>query len=162
LLHPHTLRITVAEAFPNCPKYIQRRTIATPVDNLAPRPSAVGDRLGAEEEAIIRQSDTMFVASRHPRRGVDASHRGGASSFIEIVDATHLRIPDYKGNAMFNTLGNLAVTPAVALSIVSFAQHRVLDITGTATIREAAPTQGTTGLTWEVAITGFRTHDLPS
>jgi len=49
-----------------------------------------------------------FVASAHPTRGVDTSHRGAILALSEF-DNRMLRIPDYSGNSMFNTLGNFAV-----------------------------------------------------
>ena len=47
--------------------------------------------------------------ARHRRR--DASHRGGSPGFVRVDDGD-LWWPDYAGNNMFNTLGNLAADPA--------------------------------------------------
>ena len=66
--------------------------------------------------------------------GVDASHRGGSPGFIQIVTSTRLRIPDYAGNGMFNTLGNFAVNPRAGLVIPDFERGRTLQLTGRAEI----------------------------
>ena len=51
---------------------------------------------------------TFFIASVHAERGADASHRGGRPGFVEIRNHSTLAFPDYAGNQMFQTLGNIA------------------------------------------------------
>jgi hypothetical protein len=61
---------------------------------------------------------------------VDASHRGGNSGFVKIVDDQTLRIPDYQGNSMFNTLGNFTANPRAGLIFLDFESHRTLQLIG--------------------------------
>ena len=84
---------------------------------------------------LYEAADTFFVASAHPRRGTDVSHRGGDPGFVRMLDDHTLRVPDYAGNSMFNTLGNLHVNPRAGLLFVDFDRWRTLQLTGTATIR---------------------------
>jgi hypothetical protein len=69
----------------------------------------------------------------HPAR-----RRTGPTScnpgFIEVVDVETLRIPDYVGNSMFNTLGNLVVDPAAGLVVPDFEHGRALQLTGRAEV----------------------------
>ena len=80
--------VLVRESVPNCPKYIQRRqphdVSTTPSSR---RPSEWGRTVDEDRRALIERADTAFVGSLHPARGVDASHRGGAPGFIQVVDA---------------------------------------------------------------------------
>ena len=81
--------VLVRESVPNCPKYIQRRQ---PARRLRRRPRGRqpcerGRAVDEERRALIERTDTAFVGSLHPARGVDASHRGGAPGFIQVVDA---------------------------------------------------------------------------
>jgi predicted pyridoxine 5'-phosphate oxidase superfamily flavin-nucleotide-binding protein len=126
------LQLQVKESYPNCPKYIQRRQISTPRQgaDMTSRLSAQGEVLSSEQRAIIAKADTFFVASVHPERGVDASHRGGNPGFVTIVDDHTLRIPDYPGNSMFNTLGNFTANPRAGLIFLDFESHRTLQLTG--------------------------------
>ena len=126
------LRLHVEESYPNCPKYIQRRQITTHLNGTdhAPLQSKRGDVLGPEQGAAITKADTFFVASAHPERGVDASHRGGNPGFVMVVDNRTLRIPDYPGNSMFNTLGNFAVNPRAGLIFLDFDSHRTIQLIG--------------------------------
>ena len=130
------LTLNVEESYPNCPKYIQRRHITTPQqeENSIPRSSENGNLPGLPQQSIINKSDTFFVASVHPERGVDASHRGGNPGFVKILNDQTLRIPDYPGNSMFNTLGNFTSDPRAGLMFVDFESNRTLQLTGRAEI----------------------------
>jgi len=131
------LRLNVLEAYPNCPKYIQRRHLS-PNHQEIPQPLSepkAGKSLTFQHQVWIASADTFFVASAHSTRGVDASHRGGNPGFIQILANQTLRIPDYPGNSMFNTLGNLVINPHVGLIFLDFAQSRTLQLIGQATIQ---------------------------
>lgn len=126
------IRLAVRELFGNCPKYIQQREL---------RPAPAGDgptRSAAELSAAQRQriagADTFFIASQHPRAGLDASHRGGHPGFVDVVDAGHLAWPDYAGNGMFQTLGNLTRAPRAGLLFIDFASGDMLQLTGRGSI----------------------------
>jgi len=155
-IHEGGFEVAVREAFPNCPKYIQRRQLRA-LDE-APRraQSASGNVLAGSVAAIVKQADTLFVASRHPSAGLDISHRGGDPGFARIVDPATLRIPDYAGNSLFNTLGNFAVDPQAAIAIPDFENGRLLQLTGTATLRwdDEGPddVSGGTGRSWDFHI----------
>ena len=126
------LRLHVKESYPNCPKYIQKRHLTSPLTefDMTPLSSERGNVLGSPQRTTITKADTFFVASVHPGRGVDASHRGGNPGFVTIVDDRTLRIPDYPGNSMFNTLGNFAVNPRAGLIFLDFESHRTLQLVG--------------------------------
>lgn len=126
---PSELSVNVAEAFPNCPKYIQQREAS--VRDAAPDlvEAEHGESLDERLAAWIAAADTFFVASAYPDGPVDCSHRGGNPGFVELAGGK-LRIPDYPGNSMFGTLGNFAVNPRAGLVFVDFANSRQLQLTG--------------------------------
>lgn len=129
-------RVTVEEAYPNCPQYIQRRNYRPAVDGevIAPTRSTLGTALLPEQVEWLSHRDTFFVASQHPAGSVDVSHRGGNPGFVQVVSDSQLRIPDYAGNGMFNTLGNLSVDPRAGLVFPDFEHSRTLQLTGHAEI----------------------------
>ena len=55
---------------------------------------------------------------------------GGNPGFVTLVDDRTLRIPDYPGNSMFNTLGNFTANPRAGLIFLDFESHRTLQLTG--------------------------------
>ena len=118
--------VEIGEAFGNCPRYITRRRLEVGLaDGEGTNGGAVaGVRLGEAERRIIAGADTMFVASANPAGLLDASHRGGRPGFVELR-GDRLWIPDYPGNAMFNTLGNLRLNPPAGLLFVDFADSQV-------------------------------------
>ncbi|HEX6746529.1 MAG TPA: pyridoxamine 5'-phosphate oxidase family protein [Longimicrobium sp.] len=165
------LRLAVRQAYGNCPKYIQARVVAGSLDPAAAI-AARGTEMTDLQRAWIAAADTFFIASRADGGGADASHRGGAPGFVRVDDARELRFPDYSGNTMFNTLGNLAVDPRCGLLFVDFARGATLQLTGRAEIEWDAPdpvrfpgaerivsfaveqvveTRGATGLRWGAA-----------
>ena len=170
IARPSTDRMTlsVAESFPNCPKYIQRREVRfDEVRRPAARSKAIeGSSLGADQSALIQAADTFFVASSHYERGVDVSHRGGPPGFVEVMDEQTLRIPDYIGNSMFQTLGNLSVNPRAGLVLIDFDRGAALQLTGRAEILwDQDDVKGKTGGTkrfWNFKIDRWLASDVPA
>lgn len=126
------LAVTVHEAFVNCPKYIQRRVPVTAEASPPAARATHGAALDDERIALVARADTAFIATGHPHHGLDVSHRGGVPGFIRAADARTLVLPDYRGNNMFTTFGNLAVSPRAGLAVVDFEARRILSITGEA------------------------------
>ena len=126
--------LTVMQAYPNCPKYIHRRELPPMPAGEPVHVESIGDRLSAEQARLASAVDTLFVATVHPGSGTDVSHRGGRPGFVEVESVTRLRIPDYVGNNMFNTLGNIDATGIAGIMLVDFANGRLLQLVGDAAI----------------------------
>lgn len=157
--------VTIREAYPNCPKYIQRRHLRQLGEAVVPVQTAQGTVLRGAVADIVQRADTIFVASRHAQNGADASHRGGTPGFVHLVDETTLRIPDYDGNSLFNTLGNIEADPHAGLCIPDFANGQLLQLTGTASIEwdqdDPAHLTGGTGRFWTFRVTRWIVRDTP-
>jgi hypothetical protein len=142
---PTQLLIDVEEAYGNCPSYIQQRAVgARPASEVpASSPALAQDgSLSRAAARIVHTADTFFLGTRHPVRGADASHKGGNPGFVRIEGADILW-PDYAGNNMFNSLGNLEADQSAALLFPDFAGGRVLQVSGVAQVEwrpEGAPT----------------------
>jgi predicted pyridoxine 5'-phosphate oxidase superfamily flavin-nucleotide-binding protein len=166
-ISPGEIVVRVRESVPNCPKYIQRRQPREVTTAPGPsRPGASGHAIDDDRRALVERADTAFVGSLHPARGVDASHRGGEPGFIQVLDATTLRVPDYAGNSMFLTLGNFEVDPRASLAVVDFDRARVVSFSGRARLRFTGelpghPTGGT-GRYWELSVREWVEFDLPA
>ncbi len=123
------------QVYANCPKYIQARRfeVITPAGQNTSDVSRT-DRLTAKQQQWITQADTFFIASAHLEGSADASHRGGNPGFVSVVDPNTLIWPDYVGNKMFNTLGNIAANPKVGLLFLDFDTGSTLQLAGEAHI----------------------------
>ena len=137
-----SFELTVEQSFGNCNKYIQARAglFAAPPDL---QPTREGSRLSIEAQRLLTHSDTSFLAtsSREPERGgahgLDVSHRGGRPGFIRaaaVNDATLLTMPDFSGNFLFNSFGNLEQNPHAGLLALDFDSGDVLSVTGQARV----------------------------
>lgn len=113
--------VGVEQSFGNCPKYIQARS-HQPVSRIA-SPALQGEGLDPRWLSLVSRSDTLFIASQHAdplRGGVDVSHRGGPPGFLRLGADGRLWLPDYAGNRLFNTLGNLLQDPRCGLLFIDF------------------------------------------
>jgi predicted pyridoxine 5'-phosphate oxidase superfamily flavin-nucleotide-binding protein len=144
-----SLQIQVAECFPNCPKYIQSRTKKPRTTASPEAASEVGSTITPQVAALVSSADTAFIASMSPDGQVECSHRGGRPGFVQIEDGT-LRVPDYPGNSMFKTLGNLLLHPHAALCFVDFDSHRQLQMVGDVQLDLDAPTVANTRRRWSL------------
>jgi uncharacterized protein len=134
---PDELEIAVEQAFGNCPRYIHPQERAA-LGSAPADPAHDGTTLRPEHVAQIVAADTFVLGTTHPERGADTSHRGGEPGFVRHVDGD-LWWPDYDGNNLFNSLGNLAVNPAASLLFLDAARGTNLQLSGHATL-EWAPT----------------------
>lgn len=129
------ISLNVLEAYPNCPKYIQQRKIVSPsVTDKLDSNQETGNLLTQELKLWISSSDTLFVGSQSSKGLMDASHRGGKPGFVQISDESSIKIPDYSGNSLYNTLGNFVQNERAGLLFVDFKENKTLQLTGEASI----------------------------
>ncbi|AKJ13158.1 pyridoxamine 5-phosphate oxidase [Streptomyces incarnatus] len=119
------------QVFSNCPKHIQRRETYETLADRAPGTPRRLTELDPQATEFIRAADTFFLATVHPA-GADASHRGGNPGFVQVTSPRELTWPDYPGNAMFLTLGNLRGDPRAGLLFLDWATGTTLQLTGEA------------------------------
>lgn len=135
---PTTAVLTIAaeQVCANCPKYIQqRRPHHRAAAAIGPATaSSITARMSAGQQALISAADTFFIAT-HARSGdADVSHRGGRPGFVQVTSDNDLRWPDYVGNAMMMTLGNLHQVAEAGLLFLDWRTGTTLQLTGTATV----------------------------
>ncbi|MGW2660655.1 pyridoxamine 5'-phosphate oxidase family protein [Nocardia tengchongensis] len=127
------LRIDTEQVYSNCPKYISRRDVEQWVAGATPTVRRATE-LDAAQRQLISRADAFFVASADVDGHADASHRGGNPGFLQVLSPTRLRWPDYRGNSMFMTLGNIAADPRCGLLVPDWRTGTTLQLTGTAEI----------------------------
>lgn len=154
VLHPRAdgFAIDAVQVFSNCGRYIAERHPLDDEDEARPasgRPVAdpeVGSQLSAEQMGVIRAADTFLIGTSHPDGPADASHRGGDPGFVVVDSPRALHWPDYNGNGMFMTLGNIVLNPSVGLLFPDWATGGLLQVSGRAAIdwdrAAAAPLPG--------------------
>lgn len=133
ILQPDGIHLHVREMFGNCQQYIQLREFEVAAAETAIPPKQ-GQLLTPAQQERIRRADTFFIASAQRDSGADVSHRGGRPGFVKVPSASELLWPDYSGNNMFQTLGNLASNPPSGLLFLDFETGTTLQVAGSAQV----------------------------
>jgi predicted pyridoxine 5'-phosphate oxidase superfamily flavin-nucleotide-binding protein len=126
--------IKTDQVYGNCRRYMQERMFAGVREPESASVVARSDALSAAQQDQVSRADTFFIATDNPDSGADVSHKGGNPGFVKVVNHRRLAFPDYNGNRMFNTLGNIAVNPRTGLLFIDFESGRTLQLTGNASI----------------------------
>jgi predicted pyridoxine 5'-phosphate oxidase superfamily flavin-nucleotide-binding protein len=97
------------------------------------------DQFTDGDRALVERSAMFFLATADAAGQPDVSYKGGLPGFVRVVDAQTLAFPDYDGNGMFKSLGNILVNPKVGLLFVDFEQPHRMRVNGTASVADADP-----------------------
>jgi predicted pyridoxine 5'-phosphate oxidase superfamily flavin-nucleotide-binding protein len=76
-------------------------------------------RFADSDKAFIENATFFFLATASAERQPDCSFKGGPKGFVKIVTPDLLVFPDYDGNGMFKSLGNIAVNPRIGMLFIS-------------------------------------------
>src|SRR5882672_2301793 len=94
-------------------------------------------QLSAEDRAFIAGRDLFFLASVDSAGRPTCSYKGGDPGFVRAPDERTLVFPNYDGNGMYLSMGNLTATAQVGLLFIDFARPQRLRVHGAARIIEA-------------------------
>jgi ferredoxin-NADP reductase len=117
----------------NCPKYLNKKHILPHL----PHPTLISDGLPLPKAALdlIEKSDLFFISSSNHESDMDTNHRGGPQGFVRVLsndeNGVTIVYPEYSGNRLYQTLGNLRTTPRAGITFPDFDTGDVLYITGT-------------------------------
>ncbi|WP_119727177.1 pyridoxamine 5'-phosphate oxidase family protein [Thermomonospora amylolytica] len=128
------LVVRTEQVYSNCPKYIQTRHIVEDVPPRVPGEPVTGRSLTAAQREAVARADTFFIATHAPGHGTDVSHRGGNPGFVQVTGTDRLTWPEYVGNGMYMTLGNLELNPAAGLLFIDWERGDTLHLTGRARV----------------------------
>ncbi len=94
----------------------------------------VRDSLDEEDAAFIGQLDMFFLATVDDRGHPTCSYKAGAPGFVRVVDPRTLAFPNYDGNGMYLSMGNIAATRQVGMLFIDFENQTRMRVQGEATI----------------------------
>ena len=87
-----------------------------------------------DEKEIIKNSNFFFIASSW-NGYIDCNIKSGDPGFVKIIDNETIEYPEYDGNSMYRTAGNIFKNPNVGLLFINFdGESRRIRINGCATI----------------------------
>jgi uncharacterized protein len=99
----------------------------------------VHDAFTESDREFIGRCAMFFLATADAQGYPDCSHKGGVPGFVQVINETTLVFPDYDGNGMFKSLGNILVNPHVGLLFIDFEHPNRLRVNGTATLSSNDP-----------------------
>lgn len=126
------LLVRTDQVYSNCPKYLQTRHPEGSFAAGAQGASLTGTTLTASQRQWISTADTFIVATLAEGKGTDASHRGGGPGFVAVTGGRTLTWPDYLGNSMYMTLGNLELDARCGLLFLDWEHGHALHLSGRA------------------------------
>ncbi|KAK2745109.1 hypothetical protein FQN57_004016 [Myotisia sp. PD_48] len=160
--HSHIqLAMQIDSSMGNCPKYLNKRHI---IPN-TPQPKLISDSPQLPQQAIdlLSRIDTLFVSSSHEQRSMDSNLRGGPPGFIRVLSnnptGAVIVYPEYSGNRLYQTIGNLQTTPFAGYAFPDFDTGDILFATGKTEVlvgKEAADLLPRSNLAVKVTITAAR------
>ena len=93
-----------------------------------------------DDKSFIESAIYFFIATADADGRPDCSFKGGLPGFVRVTGASELAFPDYDGNGMFKSLGNLTVNPNVGLLFIALHDKpRRLRVNGTAPVSRTDP-----------------------
>lgn len=125
------LAVRIEESLGNCPKYLNRKQILPRI--LKSR--LISDSLPLPQEALdlVAKADLFFISSSNHEMSMDTNYRGGPAGFVRVVSNTEedccLIYPEYSGNRLYQTLGNLQIFPLAGIVIPDLETGNVLYLT---------------------------------
>lgn len=90
--------------------------------------------------AFIARQSMMFIATSDAQGNCDNSFRAGEPGFVAVLDEKTLVYPEYRGNGVYASLGNISENPHIGLLFVDFFDYGVgLHVNGDAAIETQVP-----------------------
>src|ERR671917_991152 len=96
----------------------------------------VDDIIDADDKAFIESLDMFFLATADEQGYPNCSYKGGEPGFVRVLDEHTVAFPNYDGNGMYLSTGNVLVNPNVGMLFISFERGRRLRLNGLASIDE--------------------------
>ena len=91
-----------------------------------------------EDKEFIERLDMFFLATADAEGRPQCSYKGGDPGFVRVVDESTVAFPNYDGNGMYLSMGNLLVNPHVGMLFIDFVSERPsrLRLNGVASVDE--------------------------
>ncbi|KAF8149330.1 hypothetical protein B0H34DRAFT_667640 [Crassisporium funariophilum] len=142
------IELVVTQAIGNCPKYITLRDLvphlqSSPTLAYQERHLSLEATLPDEVISFVHESDTTFLGTTYSATAAESqwypshvgmNHRGGRPGFtrVKLSDRRTVVLPDFSGNRIMTSMGNVEATPFASLTFICFITGDILYLTGNA------------------------------
>jgi uncharacterized protein len=80
--------------------------------------------IAPDQRAFIERMDMFFLATADRDGRPQCSYKGGDPGFVRVLDQTTVAFPNYDGNGMYLSMGNLLENPHVGMLFIDFVSER--------------------------------------
>lgn len=96
------------------------------------------DHVNPEMKAFIARMDMVFISTADESGNCDCSFRAGPVGFIRVIDDRCVAYPEYRGNGVMASQGNIAGNGRIGLLLIDFFDSTIgLHVNGRAHLQEA-------------------------
>lgn len=97
------------------------------------------DIISPHDKAFIERMDMFFLATVDADGNPNCSYKGGEPGFVHVVDEKTIAFPNYDGNGMYLSMGNVLTTGRVGMLFIDFEHQHRMRLNGDATIHYDDP-----------------------
>jgi len=93
------------------------------------------DHLNPTMMEFLAEQEIVFIATSDAKGECDCSFRTGPSGWVRVIDERTLAYPEYRGNGVFASMGNIIENPHIGMIFIDFFDSTVgLHVNGKARI----------------------------
>jgi hypothetical protein len=96
--------------------------------------AVVHDRISPNDKDFIERMDMFFLATVDAEGHANCSYKGGEPGFVKVIDEHTIAFPNFDGNGMYLSMGNVLETSQVGLLFIDFENQWRMRLNGEATI----------------------------
>ncbi|MGW7001892.1 pyridoxamine 5'-phosphate oxidase family protein [Streptomyces sp. NPDC054933] len=85
----------------------------------------VRDRLNAKMREFMARQEMLFLSTADRNGECDSTFRAGPPGFIQVLDDRTVAYPEYRGNGVMASLGNIQENPHVGILMIDFSRDRI-------------------------------------
>ena len=97
------------------------------------------DEIDEHDRAFIERMDMFFIATVDKDGHANCSYKGGEPGFVRVVDEHTIAFPNYDGNGMYLSMGNVVETGEVGILFIDFEHQHRMRLNGVASIDPSDP-----------------------
>jgi uncharacterized protein len=83
------------------------------------------DHLNPRMREFVARQEMFFLSTADAKGECDSTFRAGPPGFLQVLGPRRLAYPEYRGNGVMASMGNMLENPHVGLLLVDFVRDRI-------------------------------------
>lgn len=112
------------------------------------------NNLNPEMCGFIAKQEFVFISTSDSNGECDASFRSGHTGFVSVLNENMLIFPEYRGNGVLASMGNISENPHIGMVFIDFYERSIgLHVNGKAEILSQEELEAKTDYSEKISIT---------